>query len=198
MAVETNIYDDTFFKNTQKFENDSAQKFVDIICRYFSFSSVIDVGCGIGIYLKEFERLGKEIFGFDGAPAALTNSLIGNKIKIHDLTTPLLLNRTFDLCLCMEVAEHLPKEAAEILVDSLTRLSSTIIFTAATPGQGSREIGHVNEQPHQYWIDLFRKKGYVYEEKMSLRIRSELKENEVIWWIVNNFMVFRKRDKINT
>lgn len=51
----------------------------------------------------------------------------------HDLTKPLHLNRRFDLALSLEVAEHLPKKSAEIFVDTLCKLSDTIIFSAAIP-----------------------------------------------------------------
>lgn len=192
MTVETNIYDDTFFENTKKFESDSARAFATTINKYFSFNSIVDIGCGIGIYLKEFEKTGKEILGYDGAPSAIKNSLVGNKIKLHDLSIPLNIDRKFDVCLCVEVAEHLPIESAETIIDSLTQLSDTVIFTAAVPGQGSREIGHINEQPHKYWIKIFEDRGFRFEKKLSVTMRAKMKERMVIWWIVNNFMVFKK------
>jgi hypothetical protein len=72
----------------------------------------------------------------------------------------------FDVCLCIEVAEHLSPEAAPRLVEGLTRLSDTIVFSAATPGQGG--VGHINEQPHSYWHELFQRCGF---EESSLRDR---------------------------
>ncbi len=192
MAVETHIYDEQFFKNTQTFESDSAKAFADIITHEFSFNSVIDIGCGVGIYLKEFAVSGKKVLGYDGAPAAVAGSLVGDKIQLHDLTTPLHIDRRFDLCMCIEVAEHLPPESATTLVDSLVSLSDTVIFTAAIPGQGNRDIGHINEQPHEYWIAHFSERGYVYDQQTSDKIRTQLKDADVVWWIVQNFMVFKK------
>ena len=60
MSVDTIIYDDKFFQNTLKFEQRSAKVAVDIILKYFLPKSVIDIGCGIGIYLSEFEKKTKE------------------------------------------------------------------------------------------------------------------------------------------
>lgn len=193
MAVETHIYDDFFFDNTKRLEQDSAKMFADIVLRHFSFSSVIDIGCGIGIYLREFEKNGKEILGYDGAPAAIKKSLVGDKIKLHDLSTPLILDKKFDLCLSIEVAEHLPPEAADTFVNTLVNLSDTIIFTAAIPGQADRELGHINEQPHEYWIEKFEVRGFVFNKELSAQLRQEMKERGVIWWIVNNLMIFRKQ-----
>ncbi len=192
MSVETHIYDSNFFDNTKKFEADSAKAFVNSIVNHLSFSSVVDIGCGVGIYLAEFKKIGKEVLGYDGAPAAIHGSLVGDNIKLHDLSLPLHVDKKFDICLCMEVAEHLPESAAETLVDTLTGLSDTIIFTAATPGQGSREIGHINEQPHEYWIKFFATKNFTFEKELSFSIRHELNETGVVWWIAKNFMLFKR------
>ncbi len=190
--MEHHIYDQQFFANTNKLETASAPALAHIIAKHFTFQSVIDIGCGIGIYLREFEKLGKEVIGYDGAAAAIEDSLIGNKIQLHDLTTPLMLDREFDLCLCLEVAEHLPATAAPTLINTLTVLAPTIIFSAAIPGQGDAAIGHINEQPHEYWIKLFVERGYQFQQDLSLTIREELRQADIVWWLVQNLMVFKK------
>lgn len=192
MAVDTNIYDRQFFKNTVKFEAESARAAVEIIVKRFNPKSVIDIGCGAGIYLKEFMNEGVDIFGYDGSPAALKESLIGDKIKIYDLTLPLKLSKKFDLCLCFEVAEHLENKYSATLIDTLTGLSDIVIFTAATPGQGPVSIGHINEQPHRFWIDLFGKKGFKYKKELSEKMREEMENKKVVWWITKNLMIFTK------
>jgi hypothetical protein len=53
------------------------------------------------------------------------------------------LPKTFDLTLCLEVGEHLPQNAANILIESLCALSEVIVFSAAIPGQGGQR--HINE-----------------------------------------------------
>src|SRR5947199_5521543 len=46
---------------------DSAKEIVPILFSLFNPKSVIDVGCGTGIFLKCFKDVGvKEIFGIDG------------------------------------------------------------------------------------------------------------------------------------
>lgn len=192
MVVDLNIYDKKFFKNTIKFESSSAKSAVDILIKYFKPESVIDIGCGAGIYLKEFYNQKIEILGYDGSPAALEGSLVGDKIKLHDLCEPINLDRKFDLCLCFEVAEHLKPEYSEILVETLIKLSSTVVFTAATPGQGPESIGHINERPHEFWIDLFEEKGFVHKKELTEKIKTEMKSKKVVWWIVKNLMVFKK------
>ena len=55
----------------------------------------------------------------------------------------------FDLVVSLEVAEHLPKECADIFVDSLVRLGPIILFSAAIPQAGG--TCHINEQWPEYW-----------------------------------------------
>jgi hypothetical protein len=63
--------------------------------------------------------------------------------------------RTFDLAICLEVAEHLPPEAAEGFIDSLTRLAPVVLFSAAITFQVGNQ--HLNGQWPDYWATLFRR-----------------------------------------
>jgi 2-polyprenyl-3-methyl-5-hydroxy-6-metoxy-1,4-benzoquinol methylase len=190
MAVNTKIYDKKFFDNTLKLESQSAKVVTEILIKYFAPKSVIDIGCGIGIYLAEFKANNIEILGFDGSPAAIAGSLVGDKIRRHDLCRPLKLNRCFDLCLCFEVAEHLEAACAQTLVKTLVGLAKTIVFTAATPGQGPKSIGHINEQPHRYWQKLFKEKGVVINKGLTKKIKQDMIKQNVVWWLNKNLMVF--------
>jgi 2-polyprenyl-3-methyl-5-hydroxy-6-metoxy-1,4-benzoquinol methylase len=193
MAVNTKIYDNNFFHNTVKLEGQSAEALVRILIERFAPKSVIDIGCGAGIYLAEFKKNHVAISGFDGSPAAIASSLVGDKIKQHDLCRPLKLSRHFDLCLCFEVAEHLEKTCADILVGTLTGLSQTIIFTAATPGQGPESIGHINEQPPEYWLKLFERKNFLINKKLTKKIKKEMIEQKAVWWLTKNLMILESR-----
>ena len=68
-----------------------------------------------------------------------------------DLNQPFTLDRTSDLVVCLEVAEHVPPLSAGDFIASLTRLASIILFSAAIPYQGGD--GHLNEQWPEYWAD---------------------------------------------
>lgn len=195
MPVNTKIYDQKFFNNTIKLEGASAKPFVDMLIKRFTPKSVVDIGCGVGIYLAEFKTANIKILGFDGSPAALAGSLVGDKIKLHDLCRPLRLSRRFNLCLCLEVAEHLEAACAQTLIDTLIGLSKTVIFTAATPGQGPKSIGHINEQPPAYWQELFARKNFKLNKKLTEKIKREMREAKIVWWLTKNLMIFKKHAK---
>jgi len=194
MSVDLKIYDEKFYKNAGQIIAPSVQSVVTILIKYFNPKSVIDIGCGNGLYLAEFMKAGKEVLGFDGSPAAIKISSVANKIKLFDLTQSLRLNRHFDLCLCIELAEHLPLVAADTLIKSLTSLSNNLVFTAATPGQGPKSIGHINEQPHQFWIKKFKAYTFAYNKKLTHIIKREMEQAKVVWWLSKNLMIFQKHD----
>ncbi len=193
MVVNELIYDDRFFKNALALESESAAALVEILIERFAPRSVIDIGCGVGLYLKEFAVKGVDILGYDGSMAAIRGSLVGDRIIMHDLEYPLTTNRQFDLCLCIEVAEHIGTRYSETLIASLTKLAPVIFFTAATPGQGPLSIGHINEQPHDFWIRLFEASGYVFQNKLTKCVKEKMEAKDVVWWIVKNLMIFTEK-----
>ena len=120
-------------------------------------STVIDVGCGPGIYLVPFKERGAQVYGIDGASKAGEN-LEMHEFELVDLRNPWTPPRRYDLALCIEVAEHLQPVHAPTLVATLVGCADTIFFTAARPGQGGE--GHFNEQDKAYWLNLFGAHGF--------------------------------------
>ncbi len=121
--------------------------------------SVLDVGCGMGAWLAEWERAGVEdFFGVDGDYVDRVSLLVPpERFEAHDLSEPLDLGRRFDLVTSFEVAEHLPEDKADQFVASLVRHADVVAFSAAIPGQGG--VGHVNEQWQSYWARKFDGQG---------------------------------------
>lgn len=88
------------------------------------------------------------------------------------------------------MAEHLYAKHADKLVETLTRSARhAIYFTAAPPGQGG--LDHVNEQPHEYWIEKFNVHGWMLDAKKTVDVRELLlrviREQH---WYTHNSMVF--------
>jgi SAM-dependent methyltransferase len=154
------LYDEAFFAGVEELTRSSARVVVPWLAEKLRPQSVIDVGCGAGVWLDEFVRAGvADVVGVDGpwVPVAL-RKVPPERFLVHDLTRPLALPRQFDLVVCLEVAEHLPSEAAKDLVGTLVRLGSVILFSAAAPGQGG--TGYLNERPHAWWDRLFAARGF--------------------------------------
>jgi hypothetical protein len=95
------------------------------------------------------------------------------------------LERTFDLALCLEVAEHLPADAAPLLVQSLTALAPVVVFSAAIPGQGGD--GHINERWPSFWSRYFAAHGYVCFTGLRHRLWPA---DAVEFWYRQNMLCF--------
>lgn len=136
---------------------------VDAVMETLNPKSIIDIGCGNGDLVEGFSRVIKApCYGIEGTVNALNSmsTWLGNYVFIRDIRHPLddfLLQRP-DLAICLEVAEHLEEEYANVFVDNLCSLSDTILMSAAPPGQGGNH--HVNCQPWCYWFYKFTARGY--------------------------------------
>ena len=157
------------------------------IWRLRAFSSVIDVGCGVGTWLAVARELGAtSVRGLDGPYVPENSRLIGSaEFSAVDLQSPIECGGSFDLCLCLEVAEHLSPARGEGLVRDLTRLSSIIAFSAAIPFQGGD--GHVNEMWPEYWASLFATHGYHVWDGLRDQIWDR---RDVKWWYRQNLLLF--------
>jgi 2-polyprenyl-3-methyl-5-hydroxy-6-metoxy-1,4-benzoquinol methylase len=119
--------------------------------------SVIDLGCGPGVYLLPYKMRGCEVLGVD---ACITGGecLAPEEFERVDLRLPYTPKHKYDLVICLEVAEHIQEFYVEQLIDNICGCGDTVIFTGATPGQGGTY--HFNEQPHEYWLKKFAARGY--------------------------------------
>jgi SAM-dependent methyltransferase len=190
--------DNTVTKYVHREEHNlqSPNAIVPFLMEKFHPSSVIDVGCGIGTFLKVFKQHGvSDILGVDGTWVNKEQLYIDKKEFVEaDLEKPIKLDRTFDLVLCLEVAEHLSPGAADTIVGSLTSLGKVIVFSAATVKQGGQN--HINEQEFSYWKKKFEEKGY----KIVDFFRPHFWNVERIqWWYKQNmFLVLHESIDANT
>jgi SAM-dependent methyltransferase len=165
----------------------SASVIVPLLLSLLPVRSVIDVGCGLGAWAAEFLAHGvPDVWGVDGDYVERSQLRIpSDRFWARDLKQPIRLDRTFDLALCLEVAEHLPESRAASLVVDLTSLAPSVLFSAAVPGQGG--TNHVNEQYLPYWVDLFQRQGYEAIDPIRPRI---LGNDLVEWWYQQNTVMF--------
>ena len=170
--------------------NSDIRTFCQVIYDSIAPDSVADVGCGTGVYLQIYSEIGaKLIFGLEGADNAIKQAVVP-VIEKHDLRLPFQAKDSFELVLCLEVAEHIHDIYADTLVKTIVGLcqhGGTIIFTAAVPRQGG--FHHINLKPRQYWIDKFNAVGCQYKENLTEDVRRQL-QLKVLPWLKANLMVF--------
>ena len=136
------LYKNQSYKDRDFETHYSAELIIPHVLKLISVDSVVDIGCGVGTWLSVFRNYGvKEILGIEGDWMPRKHLVIPETMFMsHDLTKNLKLNKTFDLAMSLEVAEHLPSDQAEIFVETLTKLAPVILFSAAIPRLWPAEI----------------------------------------------------------
>lgn len=191
MTFDPSIYNDDFFK----WHYDNVHKQCVEVGREFAekqkIHSLIDFGCGIGSYLYG-ANLHCDIRGLELSENAKghTPKEITNRITYGvDLAKEINIKSTklapFQASLCIEVAEHIDPEGSDTLIKNITSLTGEMcVFTAAPPGQEGS--GHINCQEQWFWINLFRKYGFL-ESKRTLESFKKAPD-----YVQKNLMIFEK------
>lgn len=185
-------YNDNF--HSIHFQNslNSAKEIVPLFLSYFKPDNVLDVGCGLGTWLKVFEDHKCDVFGIDGDYVITEDLIIGrNKFKDYDLNVKFDLKKKFDLVTSLEVAEHILPENAEAFIHSLCKHGDLVLFSAAIPGQEGTL--HFNEQYNDYWINLFSQNDYQCIDFLRHKIWNN---KNISWWYRQNILIFIKNCEI--
>lgn len=170
------------------------------ICEYIGMvgvgpKSVLDIGCGFGFFLAEANKKWNldRITGVDGNwidPETLCISP-EHYVSMNLSEETFTADQKYDLTVCLEVAEHLPRDCADRFVKSLGATSDIILFSAAFPGQGGKR--HFNEQPMSYWATKFAGEDFQPVDIL----------HEYVWasktlypWFRNNLVIFASSDAI--
>jgi hypothetical protein len=138
----------------------------------YDIKSMVDVGCGYGHALEWFSRHLVSSEGVDGFPPAVEQNVSGTPCYLHDFTQgqyAAATSKKWDLGWCAEFVEHIEEQFIPNYMHTLQSCKHACI-THAEPGQ----IGfhHVNCQTRDYWVKVFQKYGFVYDEGNSHKLRT--------------------------
>lgn len=182
----TNEYTEMFFAEQGDGSVASAEVIVPIVLSLFPCASVIDVGCGVGGWLRVFQRNGvSDILGIDGdyVPRDMLK-IPRERFKATDLRMLPDLGQ-FDIACSVEVAEHLPENCADQFVAALVAAAPVVVFSAAIPHQGG--TSHLNEQWQSHWARKFARHGYVAVDCIRPKV---FQDHRVEWWYRQNIVVY--------
>jgi len=171
----------------------SARVILGMLFEILRPQAVLDVGCGLGSWLAAARDLGvPTVQGLEGPWLDPTQAEVDPAcLATVDLEQDFALGRTFDLVICLEVAEHLPPARAESFIRCLTAHGQTIVFSAAIPFQGGHN--HVNEQYLDYWQALFARHDYRAVDLFRGRLWGD---DSILWWLRQNVVLFAHQSVI--
>lgn len=184
-------YSATFYDGQVDESQASAAAVVPAVMALLHPASIIDIGCGVGGWLKAFQDAGVvDIAGQDGSWVQPANLLIDPAhFTARDLgaDTPPPARR-YDLAMTLEVAEHLHASKADTFVGYLCACADVVLFSAAVPGQGGTH--HVNEQRLSYWVEKFAAQGFDHFDVLRPRLWDD---RRIAWWYRQNITLFARR-----
>lgn len=183
----SDLYGEQFYQSIREGSARSAAVVVPMVIDLVHPESVVDVGCGTGAWLARFQQCGvRQVLGLESSPiGAHLADIDPSRIRRVDVSRPFHLERTFDLAMSLEVAEHLPEESAAGFIQSLTALGSVVLFSAAVPGQTG--TGHINEQWPSYWVRHFAEHEFTVVDCLRDRIWNDPR---IEWWYRQNLLLF--------
>lgn len=155
--------------------------------------TVLDFGCGDGWWPKCFHDLGSVVGGVELHKIA--REYIPEQVQFweHDLRQPIQFDRKYDLVICLEVAEHLPKQYANLLCKTLEmHTGGKLLFSAAGPGQTG--TGHVNLQAQDWWRKNMEKPKFKFSALKTGQTREAFEQinNELFQFLPRNLQVFTR------
>jgi len=187
-----NLYDERFYKLNSKTVY-ASNSIIGFLFEIFNHKSVVDIGCGRGAWLVAAKNAGSELLhGIDG-PWNSQSDMLDQSIHFEqadlgsDVNLPLA--QKYDFCISVEVAEHLAPSHAKKFVSSLCAASDVVLFSAAFEGQGG--TGHINENRHSYWANLFVQNGFYPFDIIRPRFWGDEKID--FWYKQNMFIYIREK-----
>ena len=129
-------------------------------------ASVLDVGCGLGLWGRELlrQRPRCRYLGVEPSEAAVkTAGKGGLDVRLGDLAglDRLVGDRTFDLVLCVDVLHYLPDAAVELSVATLAARSGGLVglevLTSAEGVEG--DVAAMRRRSPHWYRELFARHG---------------------------------------
>lgn len=147
---------------------------------YKDIDTILDFGCSRGLMVKTLNELGYDCYGIDATQHKnMIPEYLDKIFNSTDFRDEFDLNRKFDLIICMEVAEHIECPFSSVLVKNITKHSDLIYFSACPPDTNKPHIHHPNEQPMEFWVNLF--KYYDFELLTPINNLSNRREDGVFF-----------------
>lgn len=190
MSSEATVYDRAFYQGQIGGARTSAKLILATLYESFLPASVVDVGCGQGAWLAAARDLGSTTLqGYDGPWISASQFACKEAGFVPvDLSAGFEIPRRYDLCISLEVAEHLPPGNETPFIATLCGAADVVLFSAAIPYQGG--VNHINEQWQSAWVSRFDAEGYQCIDSL----RSSIWGLEAVeWWYRQNLLLFVNR-----
>lgn len=136
------------------------QKLIDDL----GIKSMVEIGSGLGDTVRWFREHGVAAVGIEGEPTAARES----SAILHDYTRGPFAIPEVDLVWSAEVVEHIEEQYIDNFMRTF-QAGKHVGLTAAQPGDAGHH--HVNCRSPDYWIEVFKRYGFVYDREYTRALK---------------------------
>ncbi len=128
----------------------------------FAPKSSLDAGCASGMLVEALLERGVDAYGFDISEYAVAQMPVNSAahVKVGSILDSDVMDRHFDVVICIEVVEHLQPGEADAAIRNLCAWGDVVVFSS-TPDVYD-EPTHFNVQKPGYWAEKFAQNGFVH------------------------------------
>jgi len=142
-------------------------KFIKFLLRNKYTIKWLDIGCGLGLVVKEALEEGINCYGIDISEYAVNNAIIKDHVKLGSIADIPFGDNTFDAISAFDVIEHVhPKETEKAISEMYRVLKNGGFLILTTPNPCSLtknwiyDLTHINIRPPKYWKIMLEKHGF--------------------------------------
>jgi 2-polyprenyl-3-methyl-5-hydroxy-6-metoxy-1,4-benzoquinol methylase len=127
--------------------------------RKYQFDTILDYGCGTGVYSEVARRNGENVLAMD-----IFKSHRDYCKANYPLLKVIARPKPADLMYFIEVAEHMTDQEIEVAVNAV---NPNLILFSSTPNttENDADWGHINIKQEDEWVNHFEKMGYKLIDK---------------------------------
>ncbi len=131
----------------------------------FAPRSLLDAGCAIGLLVEQLRLRQVAAEGFDISEYAISQvpAPYSDYCFCRSLVQP--FDSHYHLITCIETLEHMAADEAVIAVRNMCQSTDIILFSSTS--DDFDEPSHINVQPQEYWINLFRENNFVWDQSYN-------------------------------
>lgn len=122
---------------------------------YFKSKTVLDLGCGLGLFGYTLNMFGADYQGLEISKWAIENTIYKHlKIKQGDVRDPHDF-KDFDLVLCIDILEHLDEKDLDKTLEYIKNYGKNFLFSIPWIGNPQLEVDptHKIKKEKQWWIN---------------------------------------------
>lgn len=120
------------------------------------------LACALGMQVKICLEHGEDAVGLDWNMLLRKHKLTSNIVRASITHIP-FRDCVFDLAVCDDVMEHIPKEQVDQVLEEQKRVAREHFFTIECGKEGSRDQSpaHINIMPKEFWLEKLKSLGTV-------------------------------------